>query len=73
MYDFDIQEGEYVRELARQSIEKLDKTVKLLRINNHFIHTNDIGSFFKCFRCPSCDTFSKRFEFLNKNLLRCKD
>ena len=55
IYDFDIQEGEYVGELARRSIERFGKTVKLLRFNNHIIHKND--SFSKCFRCPSCDTF----------------
>ena len=60
-------------ELARRSIGRFDKTVKLLRFNNHIIHTNDIDSFFKCFRCPSCDSFFKRSEFLNKHLLRCKD
>ena len=49
IYDFDIQEGEYVGELARRSIGRFDKTVKLLRFNNHMIHTNDIDSFFKCF------------------------
>ena len=49
IYDFDIQEGEYVGELARRSIGKFKKTVKLLRFNNHIIHTNDIDSFFKCF------------------------
>ena len=53
IYDFDIQEGEYVGELARRSIGRFDKTVKLLRFNNHIIHTNDTDSFFKCFRCPS--------------------
>ena len=73
IYDFDIQEREYVGELARRSIGRFDKTFKLLRFNNHIIHTNDIDSFFKCFRCPSCDTFFKRSEFLNKHLLRCKD
>ena len=73
IYDFDIQEGEYEGDLARRGIERFDKTVKLLRFNNHIIHTNDIDYFFKCFRCPSCDTFFKRSEFLNKHLLRCKD
>ena len=71
IYDFDIQEGEYV-ELARRSIGRFDKTVQLLRFNYHINHTNDIDSFFKCFRRPSCDTFFKRSEFLNKHLLRCK-
>ena len=73
IYNFDIQEGEYVGELARRSIGRFDKLVKRLRFNNHIIHTNDIDRFFKCFRCPSCDTFFYRSEFLNKHLLRCKD
>ena len=70
LYDFDIQEGEYVGEIARRSIGRFDKTVKLLRFNNHIIHTNDTDSFFKC---PRCDSFFKRSEFLNKHLVRCKD
>ena len=45
IYDFDFQEGEYVGELARRSIGKFEKTVKLLRFNNHIIHTNDIDPF----------------------------
>ena len=60
-------------ELARRSIGRFDKTVKLLRFNNHIIHANDLDSFFRCFRCPSCDSFFKRSEFLNKHLLRYKD
>ena len=66
--NFDIQEGEYVGELTRQSIGRFCKTVKLLRLNNQIIHKNDIDSFFKYFRCTSCDTFFKRSEFLNKHL-----
>ena len=74
IYDFDIQEGEYVGKLARRSIGRFDKTVKLLRFNNHIIHTNDIDSFFKCFRCPSCDTFFfNKSDYFNKQHLRCKD
>ena len=73
IYGFDIQEGEYVGELARRSIGRFDKTVKLLRFNNHIIHTNDIDSFFKCFRCPSCDTFFHKSDHFNQHLLRCKD
>ena len=73
IYNFDIQEGEYVGELARRSIGKFEKTVKLLRFNNHIIHTNDIDSFFKCFRCPSCDCFFNRSDNFNRHLLTCKD
>ena len=73
IHDFDIQEGEYVGEIARRSIGRFDETVKLLRFNNHVIHTNNIDSFFKCFRCPSCDTFFNKSDNFNKHLLRCKD
>ena len=57
IYYFDIQEREYVGKPARRSIGRFNQTVKLLRLNNHIIHTNDIEGFFECFRCPSCDTF----------------
>ena len=53
MHDFDIQEGEYVGEIARRSIGRFDQTVKLLRFNNHINHRNDIDSFFRSFRRPS--------------------
>ena len=72
-HDFDIQEGEYVGELARRSIGSFDKTVKLLRFNSHINHTNDIDSFFKFFRCASCDTFFNKSDNFNNHLLRCKD
>ena len=67
IYDFDIQEGEYVGKLARRSIRKFEKTVKLLRFNYHIFHTNDIDSFFKCFRCPSCDYFFNRSHKFNRH------
>ena len=73
IYDFDIQEGEYVRELASQSIGKFGRTVKLLRFNNHITHTNIIDSFFKCFRCPSCDCFFNRSNNFNRYLMTSKD
>ena len=72
IYDFDIQEGEYVGELARRSIGKFEKTVKLLRFNNQIIHTNDIDSFFKSFRFPSVDCFFNRSDNFNRHLLTCK-
>ena len=72
IYDFDIQEGGYVGELARRSLGTFDKTVKLLRFINHTIITNDKDSFFKCLRCPSCDTFFNKPDNFNKHLQRCK-
>ena len=73
IYDFDIQEGELVGELARRNFGRFDKTVKLLSFNNHIIHRNDVDSFFIRFRCPSCDTFFIKPENFNKHLLRCKE
>ena len=60
-------------ELARRSIGKHENTVKILRYNNHIIYGNNIDNFFKCFRCPTCDTFFHKADHFNKHLLRCKD
>ena len=73
IYDFDIQERDYVGERARRSIGRLNQTVTLLRFNSHIIHKNDIDSFFKCSRCPSCNTFFHKSDHFNQHLLRCKD
>ena len=73
IYYFDIQEREYVGKPARRSIERFNQTVKLLRLNNHIIHTNDIEGFFECIRCPSCDTFFDKSDHFDQHLLRCKD
>ena len=60
IYNFKVQEEEYVGKLAQKIIGRLDETVKLMRFYHDIIHTIDVESFFKCFRCPSCDTFSAR-------------
>ena len=73
IYDIDIEDGDFVGELARRSIGKYENTVKLLRYNNHIIYVNNIDNFFKCFRCPNCDTFFNLSQNFNKHLLRCKD
>ena len=60
LYDIDFVDGELIRELARRSIQKFEKSVKLLRYNNHICHVNNINAFFKAFRCTTCDTFFQR-------------
>ena len=70
IYDFDIQEGKYVGELAQRSVGRFDKTVKILIYINHIIHSNDIDNFFKRFRCPSCDIFFRKSDHFSKHLLR---
>ena len=60
LYDSDFVDGELIGELARRSIQKFEKSVKLLRYNNHVCYVSDMNSFFQSFRCSSCDTiFSK--------------
>ena len=73
IYNFDIQEEEYVAEIARQSIGNFEKMVKLLKFNNYIIHTKDIDSFFQCFRCPNFDCFFDRSDNFKTNLLTFKD
>ena len=48
-HDFDVHEGNYVGELAHQSIGRFDKTFRLMQFNNHSFHTNRTESLFKFF------------------------
>ena len=57
LYDTDFVGGELIGELARRSIQKFEKSVKLLRYNNHICYVNNINALFKAFRCTTCDTF----------------
>ena len=60
IYDIDIEDGDFVGELARRSIEMYRNNFNLLRYNNHICYVDDINTFFKRFRCPNCDTFIQR-------------
>ena len=57
LYDIDIVDGNIVGELARRSVQKYEKTVRLLRYNNHICYVSNINTVFQSFRCPNCDTF----------------
>ena len=60
LYDIDFVDGELIGELAQRSIQKFEKSVKLLRYNNHICYVSDMNSLFDSFRCSTCDTiFSK--------------
>ena len=48
-----------------------EKSVKLLRYNNHICYVNNINAFFKAFRCTTCDTFFSKTGNLERNLVTC--
>ena len=72
IYHIGIEDGDFVGKLARKSIGNYENVVKFLRYNSHNIYVNNIDNFFKCFRCPTCNTFFNLSQNFNKHLLRCK-
>ena len=72
IYDIDIVDGDFVGEHAR-SIEMYEKKIYLIRYNNHICYVDDINTFFKQFRCPSCDTFIQKAGNFNRHDKTCKD
>ena len=60
LYDLDFVDEELIGELFRRSIQKYEKSVKLLRYNNHICYVNNFNALFKTFQCTTCDTFSQR-------------
>ena len=73
LYDIDFAAGELIGELRRRSIQKYEKSVKLLRYNNHICYVNNINALFKAFRCTACDTFFSKTGNLERNLVICSD
>ena len=72
-YDIDFVDGELIGELARSTILKFEKSVKLLRYNNHICYVSDMNSFFKSFRCSSCDTIFSKTGSLERHLITCSE
>ena len=73
LYDIDFVDGELIGELARRIIQKFEKSVKLLRYNNHSCYVSDMKSFFKSFRCSSCDTIFSKTGNLERHLITCNE
>ena len=71
--DTDIEDGDFVGELARRSVEMYENNINLLRYNNHICYVDDINTFFERFRCPNCDTFIKRAGNFHRHVKSCKD
>ena len=73
LYDIDFVDGELIGELALRSIQELEKSVKLLRYNNHICYVSDMNYFFKSFRCSTCDTIFSRTGNLERHLITCSE
>ena len=73
LYDTDFVDGDLIGELARRSIQEFEKSVKLLRYNNHICYVSDMNSFFKSFRCSICDTIFSKTENLERHLVTCSE
>ena len=73
LYDIDFVDGELIGELGRRSIQKIEKSVKLLRYNNHICFVSDMNSFFKSFCCSSCDTIFSKTGNLERHLITYSD
>ena len=62
LYYRDFVDGEFIGQLARTSIQKKDKSVKLLRYSNHIRYVSNINAFFKDFRCSVCDILFQNYQ-----------
>ena len=71
LYDIEFVDGELIGELAR-SIQKFEKSVKLLRYNNHICYVSDMNSFFKSFR-RTCDTIFSKTGNMERHLITCSE
>ena len=73
LYDIYFVDGVLIGELARRGIQKVEKSIKLLRYNNHISYVNNINALFKAFRCNTCDTFCRKSGNLYRHLVTCSD
>ena len=73
LYDFAIVDGNIIAELVRRSVQKYDKTGRLLRYNNHICYVSNINAVFQSFRCANCDTFFSRTFNLEQHLTTCSE
>ena len=71
LFDIDFVDGELISELCRRGFQKYEKSVKLLRNNNHICYVNNINAWFKTFRCTTCDTFCSKTGNPERHLVTC--
>ena len=73
LYDIDILDGNIIGELARQSMQKYNNTVRMLRYNNNICYVSNINAVFQAFGFPNCDTFFSRAFILERHLTTCSE
>ena len=73
LYDIDFVDGELIGELCRRSIQKYEKSVKLLRYNYHICYVNNINALSETFWCTTSDTFLSKTGNLERLLVTCSD
>ena len=73
LYDIDFMDGEMIGELARRSIQKFEKSVKLLRYNNRVCYVSDMNSFFKSFHRSTRDIIFSKTGNLERHLITCSE
>ena len=73
VYDIDFVDGELIGEPARRSIQKFEKSFKLLRYNNQICYVSDMNSPLKSFRCSTCDTIFSQTGNLERHLITCSE
>ena len=73
LYDIDFVDGNNVGKLARQSVQKYENIVRLLRYNNRICYVNNINAVFQSFRSLNCDAFFNRTFNLERHLTTCSE
>ena len=73
VWDIDITDGSIIGALARESVQKNDKTVGLFRCNNHICYVSINIAAFQSFCCPICHTFFSTTLNLERYLTTCSE
>ena len=73
LYDIDFVDGELIGELARRGVQKFEKSIKLSRYSNQNFYVSDMNSFFKSFRCSTCDTIFSKTGNLERHFITCSE
>ena len=71
LYDIDIVDDNIIGEFARQSLQKYNNTVRLLRYKKLLRYLSNSNAVFQDFRCPNCGTFFNRTFNLERHLTTC--